>query len=192
MTTKKAGTARKAVSSSNSNKGGSNKSSGGNKGGKSAARKSAETFKTAASNRRAHFDYEILERHEAGLVLTGTEIKSVRAGKVDLSGAYARARHGEMWLFDTYIAPYDPASQFNHDPRRPRKLLLHRWEIAELESKAAEKGLTLVALRIYVKRHFAKAELGLARGRRRYDKRQAIINRDMDREARRAVGAARR
>ena len=191
MTTKKAGTARKAASSSNSNKGGSNKT-GGNKGGKSAAKKSAETFKTAASNRRAHFDYEILERHEAGLVLTGTEIKSVRAGKVDLSGAYARARNGEMWLFDTYIAPYDPASQFNHDPRRPRKLLLHRWEIAELESKAAEKGLTLVALRIYVKRHFAKAELGLARGRRRYDKRQAIINRDMDREARRAVGAARR
>ena len=191
MTTKKAGTARKAAPSGN-NRGGNNKSGGGNKGGKSAARKSAETFKTAASNRRAHFDYEILERHEAGLVLTGTEIKSVRAGKVDLSGAYARARHGEMWLFDTYIAPYDPASQFNHDPRRPRKLLLHRWEIAELESKAAEKGLTLVALRIYVKRHFAKAELGLARGRRRYDKRQAIINRDMDREARRAVGAARR
>ena len=181
MTTRKAGTARKAAPS------------GSNKGGGKAARKGGgETFKTAASNRRAHFDYEILERHEAGLVLTGTEIKSVRAGKVDLSGAYARARNGEMWLFDTYIAPYDPASQFNHDPRRPRKLLLHRWEIAALESKVAEKGLTLVALRIYVKRHFAKAELGLARGRRRYDKRQAIINRDIDREARRAVGAARR
>ena len=148
-------------------------------------------IRTAASNRRATFNYEILERHEAGLVLTGTEIKSVRAGKVDLSDAYARARNGEMWLHNTYIAPYDPASQFNHDPRRLRKLLLHRDEIRKLDSEVAEKGLTLVALRIYIKKHVAKVELGLARGKRRYDKRQAIINRDMDREARRAVGAVR-
>ena len=166
-----------------------------------AKKKSAKTAKsgsngaggirTAASNRRATFDYEILERHEAGLVLTGTEIKSVRAGKVDLSDAYARARDGEMWLHHTYIAPYDPASQFNHEPRRLRKLLLHRDEIRKLESEVAEKGLTLIALRIYIKRHVAKVELALARGKRRYDKRQAIINRDMDREARRAVGAVR-
>lgn len=166
-----------------------------------AKKKSAKTAKngsspaggirTAASNRRATFNYEILERHEAGLVLTGTEIKSVRAGKVDLSDAYARARNGEMWLHNTYIAPYDPASQFNHDPRRLRKLLLHRDEIRKLDSEVAEKGLTLVALRIYIKKHVAKVELGLARGKRRYDKRQAIINRDMDREARRAVGAVR-
>lgn len=166
-----------------------------------AKKKSAKTAKnggngaggirTAASNRRATFDYEILERHEAGLVLTGTEIKSVRAGKVDLSDAYARVRDGEMWLHHTYIAPYDPASQFNHEPRRLRKLLMHRDEIRKLESEVAEKGLTLIALRIYIKRHVAKAELALARGKRRYDKRQAIINRDMDREARRAVGAVR-
>jgi SsrA-binding protein len=96
-----------------------------------------------------------------------------------------------MWLHNTHIAPYDPASQFNHEPRRLRKLLMHREEIQRLESEVAEKGLTLVALRLYIKRHVAKVELGLARGKRRYDKRQAIINRDMDREARRAVGAAR-
>jgi len=165
-----------------------------------AKKKSAKTAKnsdnsggirTAASNRRAFFDYEILDKHEAGLVLTGTEIKSVRAGKVDLSDGYARVRNGEMWLHNTYIAPYDPASQFNHDPRRLRKLLLHRDEISKLESEVAEKGLTLVALRIYIKGHVAKVELGLARGKRRYDKRQAIINHDMDREARRAVGAVR-
>ena len=149
------------------------------------------SIRTAATNRRAFFDYEILERHEAGIVLTGTEIKSVRAGKVDLGDGYARVRNGEMWLHNTYIAPYDPASQFNHDPRRLRKLLLHRDEISKLESDVAEKGLTLVALRIYIKGHVAKVELGLARGKRRYDKRQAIINRDMDREARRAVGAVR-
>ncbi len=148
-------------------------------------------IRTAASNRRAFFNYEILERHEAGIVLTGTEIKSVRAGKVDLSDGYARVRDGEMWLHNTYIAPYDPASQFNHDPRRLRKLLLHRDEIRKLDSDVAEKGLTLAALRIYIKGHVAKVELGLARGKRQYDKRQAIISRDMDREARRAVGAVR-
>ena len=164
-----------------------------------AKKKSAKTGKngspggnrTAATNRRAFFNYEILERYEAGIVLTGTEIKSVRAGKVDLSDGYARVRDGEMWLHNTYIAPYDPASQFNHDPRRVRKLLLHRDEIRKLEVEVAAQGLTLVALRIYIKRHVAKVELGLARGKRRYDKRQAIINRDMDREARRAVGAGR-
>ena len=157
---------------------------------KSSNRKGGDGFLTAATNRRAFFNYEILERVEAGLVLTGTEIKSVRAGKVDLSDGYARVRDGEMWLLNTYIAPYDPASQFNHDPRRPRKLLLHRTEIAELESAIAEKGLTLVALRVYIKRHVAKVELGLARGKRQYDKRRTIINREMDREARRAVGAS--
>ena len=158
---------------------------------RTAKTKGADGHRTAATNRRAFFDYEILERHEAGIVLTGTEIKSVRSGKVDLSDGYARVREGEMWLHNTYIAPYDPASQFNHDPRRVRKLLMHRDEIEKLESTTAEKGLTLVALRIYIKRHVAKVELGLGRGKRRYDKRQAIISRDMDREARRAIGTGR-
>ena len=148
-------------------------------------------IRTAASNRRAFFNYEILEKHEAGIVLTGTEIKSLRAGKVDLGDGYARVRDGELWLHNTFIAPCDPASQFNHDPRRMRKLLMHRDEIEKLASEVAEKGLTLVALRIYIKGHVAKVELGLVRGKRRYDKRQAIISRDMDREARRAVGAMR-
>ncbi len=164
-----------------------------------AKKKSAQTAqngkpdgnRVAATNRRAFFEYEMLERHEAGIVLTGTEIKSVRAGKVDLSDGYARVRDGELWLHNTHIAPYDPASQYNHDPRRLRKLLMHRDEILKLGSDVAEKGLTLVALRLYIKRHVAKVELGLARGKRQYDKRQAIISRDMDREARRAMGAVR-
>ncbi len=151
----------------------------------------AKDFRPVATNRRAHFDYEILERYEAGLALTGTEIKSIRAGKIDLRDSYARADGGEMWLHNAYIAPYDPASVNNHDPRRSRKLLLHRAQILRMASAAAEQGLTIVALRVYIKRHVAKVELGLARGKRQYDKRRAIIARDMDREARRSLGASR-
>ena len=144
-----------------------------------------------ASNRRAFYNYEILDRYEAGIVLTGTEIKSLRSGRVDLRDTYARPQDGELWLMNLYIAPYQPASIFNHDPRRPRKLLLHRDEIDRLSSTAAEKGFTIVALRIYIKDHVAKVELGLARGKRQYDKRQAIINRDLDMAARRAMREAR-
>ena len=151
----------------------------------------ASDYRPVASNRRARFDYEILETYEAGISLTGTEIKSIRAGKVDLRDAYARANNGEMWLHNTYIAPYDPASVNNHDPKRSRKLLLHRAEISRIISDTAEKGLTIVAMRLYIKRHVAKVELGLARGKRQYDKRRTIIDRDMDREARRAMGASR-
>ena len=144
-----------------------------------------------ASNRRAFYNYEILDRYEAGLVLTGTEIKSIRAGRADLSDSYARPQDGEMWLVNAYIAPYGPASQFNHDPRRPRKLLLHRDEIDQMTAMVREKGLTIVALRLMIKHHVAKVELGLARGKRQYDKRQAIISRELDMEARRAVGTVR-
>ena len=159
---------------------------------KAAPKKAAAgDFRPVASNRKAHFDYEILERCEAGISLKGTEIKSIRAGKIDLRDAYARAVDGEMWLYNTYIAPYDPASVNNHDPRRPRKLLLHRAEILRMTSSAAEKGLTILALRVYIKRHVAKVELGLARGKRQYDKRRTLIDRDMDREARRSMGASR-
>jgi SsrA-binding protein len=143
--------------------------------------------RTIAVNRRAFHDYEILEKYEAGLVLTGTEIKSVRSGRVDLRDAYARPESGELWLVNAYIAPYDPASIFNHDPRRPRKLLLHRSQIDELTVAVSQKGLTIVALRIYIKNHVAKAELGLARGKRQYDKRRAIIERELDMAARRAM-----
>jgi SsrA-binding protein len=147
--------------------------------------------RTIAVNRRAFHDYEILERYEAGLVLTGTEIKSIRSGRVDLRDAYARPENGELWLVNAYIAPYDPASIFNHDPRRPRKLLLHRSQINELNAAVSQKGLTVVALRIYIKNHVAKVDLGLARGKRQYDKRRAMIERELDMAARRAMSSYR-
>ena len=150
-----------------------------------------KTTKTIATNRKAFFDYEILDRFEAGLVLTGTEIKSVRAGKVDLRDAYARVQNGELWLANAHIALYDAGSLYNHDPKRPRKLLMHREEIDKLRSIIAERGVTLVALSIFIKGHVAKVGLGLARGKRQYDKRRALMDKDMDREARRAMGTVR-
>ena len=140
-----------------------------------------------AVNRKALHDYEILDKVEAGLVLTGTEIKSLRAGKVDLRDAYARVQDGELWLHGAHIAPYDSGSYMNHEPRRPRKLLVHRSEIGDLAAQIAEKGLTLAALRIYLKNHHAKVELGVARGKRQYDKRRAIIDRERERTARQAM-----
>ncbi len=140
-----------------------------------------------AVNRKALHDYEILERVEAGLVLTGTEIKSIRAGKVDLRDAYARAQNGELWLHGVHIAPYDAASYLNHEPRRPRKILLHRAQINDLSLQAAQKGLTLTPLRMYLKNHYAKVELGLGRGKRQYDKRRTMIERERERDARQAV-----
>ena len=143
--------------------------------------------KVIAVNRKAFHDYHISERIEAGLVLTGTEIKSIRAGRVNLRSSYARAEKGELWLVDAHIAPYPGGGIYNHDPRRPRKLLLHLDQIMRLQGQLFQKGLTLVPLRLYIKNHRAKVELGLARGKRLYDKRQAIIRREMDREAQRAV-----
>ena len=140
-----------------------------------------------AVNRKALHDYEILDKVEAGLVLTGTEIKSIRAGKVDLRDAYARVQDGELWLHGAHIAPYDSGSYMNHEPRRPRKLLVHRGEVNDLAAQTAEKGLTLAALRIYLKNHRAKVELGVARGKRQYDKRRAIMDRERERAARQAV-----
>ena len=159
---------------------------------KTAQQQTSESdFRIVSSTRRAFFNYEILERYEAGILLTGTEIKSIRAGKIDLSDAYARAVDGEMWLNNAYIAPYDSASHYNHDPKRNRKLLLHRVEIQKMSANVSEKGLTIVALRVYIKRHHAKIELGLGRGKRQFDKRHAIRDRDMDREAKRAIGSLR-
>ncbi len=165
--------------------------SGNTKSGTKSKAKGGANDRVLASNRQAFYNYEVLDRYEAGLVLTGTEIKSIRAGHADLRDAYARVQNGELWLVNCYIAPYESASIFNHDPRRPRKLLLHRDEIAKLSAAAAEKGLTIVALRIYIKNHVAKVELALAKGKRQYDKRRAIIDREMDREARRALRAGR-
>jgi SsrA-binding protein len=146
------------------------------------------TVKDIANNRKAFHDFEIIDRFEAGLVLTGSEIKSIRAGRVSLRDGYASVRDGELWLANVHISPYDRASHQNHDPRRPRKLLMHRREINRLQGKLQEKGLTLVPLRLYLKKHVAKVELGLARGKRLYDKRAALQDKETRRQIDRAVG----
>jgi SsrA-binding protein len=145
-----------------------------------------------AENRKAHFDYQIERRLEAGIALRGTEIKSLRAGHANLRDGYARVEKGEVWLRNVHIAPWANSSQENHDPLRPRKLLLHKLEIGELVGTIAQKGYTLVPLRMYVKHGRAKVELGVARGRKRFDKRQVIkereATREMDAAIRRRVG----
>lgn len=150
-------------------------------------KKRTDNHGTIAVNRKAYYDYEILERYEAGLALKGTEIKSIRAGQINIREAYAKPQDGELWLLNAHIAPYDAGGLNNHDPIRPRKLLLHGEELAEIIGSVSRKGLTVIALRVYIKRHVAKVELGLGRGKRQYDKRRTIIDRDRDREARRAV-----
>jgi SsrA-binding protein len=133
-------------------------------------------------NRRARFEYHILESFEAGLVLTGTEVKSMRAGGVSLSEAYARFRDGEAWLLGMHIPPYKQGSFSNEEPNRPRKLLLHKEEIARLQSRVGEKGLTIVPLRLYFTRGIAKVQLGVARGKKLWDKRADAAKRDVERE----------
>ena len=139
--------------------------------------------KTVADNRRALFDYHIDDRVEAGIALTGSEIKSIRAGKVNLREGYARIERGEAWLLGVHISPWSHAGEhYQHEPLRRRKLLLHRMEILALGTKAAQKGATLVPLRLYLKGGKAKVELALARGKKQYDKREAIKKREMKRE----------
>jgi SsrA-binding protein len=137
---------------------------------------------TVALNRKARHEYHVEETLEAGLVLTGTEIKSIRAGRANLAEAYARIERGEAWLIGAHIAPYEQASRFNHEPTRTRKLLLHRDQIAELVGKTQTRGYTLVPLRLYLRDGLAKVELGLARGRKAHDKRRVIAERDARRE----------
>jgi SsrA-binding protein len=143
--------------------------------------------KVLATNRKAYHDYHIEETYEAGIALTGTEIKSVRAGSVNLRDSYAQVKNGELWLLNTHIAPYEPASRQNADPYRDRKLLMHRHEIMRLAGRVQEKGYTLVPLRLYLKKNRVKVEIGLARGKRQYDKRDAISKRDAAREMERAL-----
>jgi SsrA-binding protein len=147
---------------------------------------------TIALNRKARHEYFIDETFEAGIVLTGTEIKSVRANKVNLAGAYARVERGEAWLIGAHIAPYEQASRENHEPKRTRKLLLHRREIDEIVGRAKQKGQTIVPLRLYLSRGRAKLELGLARGKQLHDKRRDIADRDAKREVAREFAEARR
>src|SRR5213079_147322 len=148
--------------------------------------------RTVASNRRARHEYEILETVEAGLVLRGTEVKALRTGLVNFKDAYATVRNDEVWLLGCHISPYSHGTDANHDPERDRKLLLHRREITRLVGKTAERGLTLVPLRLYFKGGRAKVELGLARGRKLHDKRAAIREREVRREMDKAARAGRR
>jgi SsrA-binding protein len=148
--------------------------------------------KTIAENRRARHDYELLERFEAGLVLTGTEVKSAREGNVQLGQAFADIRGNEAWLVGASIAEYAQGGAFGHEPARDRKLLLHRGEIDSLLGKVREKGLTLVPTRMYFKDGRVKVEIALARGRERVDKRRVIADRDAQRQIERALKRARR
>ncbi len=143
--------------------------------------------KLVTTNRRAFHNYNMLESVEAGLALTGTEIKSIREGKVNLTDAYVRPENGEVWLLNAHIARYDPGSYMSHETTRPRKLLLHRRQIGELVAKVAEKGLTLVPTKLYLKDSRAKLEISLARGKKLYDKRETIMRRETEREMERAV-----
>jgi SsrA-binding protein len=147
-----------------------------------------------ARNRQAAYRFELMERFECGIVLTGTEVKSLREGKAQLKDAYASVRDGEVWLIGLYIPPYGPAARDNHDPERPRKLLLHRSEIERLVGKTRERGLTLVPTRIYFsgERSRAKVEIALARGKDLYDKRETIRKREMTRDVQRELREARR
>jgi len=151
------------------------------------AAKGAKGTKLIADNRRARYDYELLDRVEAGIQLTGTEVKSLRLGQVQLGQAYADVRGGEMWLVGASIAEYAQGNLHNHEPDRDRKLLLHRAEIDSLYGKVREKGLTLVPTRLYFKDGKVKVELALARGKERQDKRRAIADRDAKRQMERAL-----
>ena len=144
-------------------------------------------IKIISVNRQAYHDYFVERTIEAGISLVGTEIKSIRDGKVNLRGSYAIARNGELWLENAHIAVYDHGNRYNHEPLRNRKLLLHRREIEQLQEKVATKGLTLIPLKLYLKGGKAKIELGLCRGKKLYDKREAIAERDVKREIERVI-----
>jgi SsrA-binding protein len=143
--------------------------------------------KTVATNRKVYHNYYVGESFEAGIALTGSEIKSIREGRVSLGDTYVRPEGGELWLLNAHIARYEASSYMSHEPTRPRKLLMHRKEILNLTRKVAEKGLTLVATKVYLRGGIAKVEIALARGKKLYDKREAISRRETDRELARAI-----
>ena len=146
-----------------------------------------EKVKVVSTNRKAGFEYFLLERFEAGLSLKGSEIKSIRAGQANLREGYVQVRGDGLWLVNTHIAPYDPAGREGHDPLRPRRLLLHRKEIAKLLSRVQERGYTIIPLKIYLKNRRAKVEIALARGKRQYDKRETLAKREAGRQIERAL-----
>ena len=143
--------------------------------------------KVVCENRKARHDYFILETFEAGMVLTGTEVKSLRTGRGNLKDSFARVENGELWLYDMHISPYEQGNRFNHEPKRPRKLLMHKNEIMRLWGRTREKGLTLVPLRCYFKDGLAKIELALAKGKKVYDRREKIAAREARREIERVL-----
>ena len=145
-----------------------------------------------ATNRKAYHNYHLQDPVEAGIALTGTEIKTIRAGRVSLGDAYVRPEAGELWLVNAHIARYEPGSYLSHDPRRPRKLLLHRKQIDSLTSKVLEKGFTLVPVKLYIKDSIAKVEVALARGKKLYDRRESITRRETEREIERTLKSQRR
>jgi SsrA-binding protein len=138
-------------------------------------------FKVVATNRKAYHEYHVIQTVEAGIALTGSEIKSLRDGKISMGESYVRPEKGEMWLLNAHIARYDAASYMGHDPVRPRKLLLHRKEMADLITKTVQKGFTLIPLRVYIKGSLAKLEIAVARGKKLYDKRESIAERENSR-----------
>ncbi|MBI4926177.1 MAG: SsrA-binding protein SmpB [Anaerolineae bacterium] len=142
-------------------------------------------IKVVATNRKANFEYFLLEHFEAGISLKGSEIKSVRAGQVSLTEAFVQVDGRTAWLMESHIATYNPSSRFNHDPKRPRQLLLHKKEIAEMWNAVRTKGVTIVPVRIYLKDGRAKVDIAIAKGKKLYDKRASIADRDSEREARR-------
>jgi SsrA-binding protein len=153
--------------------------------------KESNGTKLIAQNRRARFDYLIEETIEAGLMLVGTEVKSCRNGKVSLADSYAVVRDGEAWLLQCHISPYSHGNRANHDPLRPRKLLLHKGEVERLGAKVAQEGRTLVPVRLYFKHGLAKVEIAIARGKKTHDKRQATAQRDAERHMRQELGRRR-
>ena len=148
--------------------------------------------KIITKNRKAFYDFLIEDSIEAGLVLTGTEIKSIRQGKVNIRDAYARPQNGELWLMNAHVAQYKEGNRYNHDPIRPRKLLLHKKELRLLSAAVERKGLTLVPLKMYLKNGRAKVEIGVAKGKKLHDKRKSVIKRETDREIEKAVKSGRR
>lgn len=143
--------------------------------------------KVVARNRKARHEYEILDTFEAGIVLRGPEVKSLREGKANLQDAFARVHNGEVWLYNVHISPFGPAGVWNEEPRRTRKLLLHRHQIRRIIGKVQEKGLTLIPLEIYFRRGYARTTLAVARGKQKHDKREALKRREQQREAARAI-----
>lgn len=149
-----------------------------------------EVYKVSArtiTNRKARHEYHIEDKYEAGIALTGTEIKSIRAGKANLQDSYARVENGELMLYNMHISPYEQGNRFNHEPKRPRKMLMHKREIMRLLGQTREKGLSLIPLQLYFKGGWVKVELALARGKKKYDKREDIAARDARREMDRAM-----